>query len=187
MFLCRQIMRDYQHLGDSKCCIGGWRWGVVAVLGGITERLASLVLRLRALRLQQRCAKGGADVRLRMPVVIYAPEKLHLGNQVDIGENVVLRAGGGLTIGSRVLIAAGASVVTSGHPIAPPRFRHVVNEPIVIGDDVWIGANAVVLPGVTIGNGSVVAAGAVVSRDVPPFTVVAGVPARVIKQISQEN
>lgn len=59
--------------------------------------------------------------------------------------------------------------------------------PIVIGDKVWIGANATVLPGVTIGKGAIVAAGAVVHRDVPPFTVVGGVPARILRELSQEE
>ncbi len=148
------------------------------------DRLAGL---LRARYQLSRCAEAGAEVRLRMPVIIYHPESLRLGTKIDIGENVVLRAGGGLTIGDRVLIAAGAAIVTVGHPIALPRWNKNTTAPVRIGDDVWIGVNAVVLPGVTIGNGAVVAAGAVVTEDVPPFSVVGGVPARVISTIESNQ
>jgi acetyltransferase-like isoleucine patch superfamily enzyme len=91
---------------------------------------------------------------------------------------------GGLTIGDDVMIGPKVTLVTSGHPVAPAeRFKGVVMKPIVIGNNVWIGAAATVLPGVTIGDGAVVAAGAVVSRDVPPNTMAAGVPARVVKRL----
>lgn len=138
----------------------------------------------RAQGILKRCARVGRDVRLRMPVAVYAPESLSIGSQVDIGEFVVLRANGGLRIGDRVLIAAHATLTTRGHPIAPPRYGRTVDAPIVIEDDVWVGAAAVVLPGVTIGRGSVVGAGAVVTKDVPKDTIVGGVPSRVIRGTS---
>jgi acetyltransferase-like isoleucine patch superfamily enzyme len=155
--------------------------------GSLADSLASLAGRMRAQSLLSRCMEAGANVRLRMPILIYHPEKLRLGSDVDIGEYVVIRASGGVSIGDRVLIATGAAVVSTGHPVAPPRFRQVISKPIAIGDDVWIGANAVVLPGVAIGSGSVVAAGAVVTRDVPALCVVAGVPARIIRRIAGER
>jgi acetyltransferase-like isoleucine patch superfamily enzyme len=130
-----------------------------------------------------RCASVGERVRLRMPVVVYAPEALTFGDQVDIGEFVVLRASGGLSIGARVLIAAHAVVTTRGHPEQLPRWGHTVDAPVVIEDDVWIGAGAIVLPGVTIGRGSIVAAGAVVTSDVAPMTIVAGVPAKELRSV----
>ena len=141
--------------------------------------------RRRARSLRLACTRAGDDVRLRMPVVIYAPEELEIGNKVDIGEFSVIRANGGLTIGDRVLIAAHVAITTRGHPIAPPRFGVTVDAPIVIDDDVWIGTHATILPGVTVGRGSVVAAGAVVTTSVPPGVVVGGVPARVIREIDE--
>jgi len=120
-----------------------------------------------------------------MPVVIYAPEALHIGSSVDIGEFSVIRANGGLTIGDRVLIAAHAVITTRGHPEDLPRYGRVEDAPITLEDDVWIGAGAIVLPGVTIGRGSIVAAGAVVTGDVPPLTVVAGVPARELRKVEE--
>lgn len=142
-----------------------------------------LYYRLETKLLLERCSSVGSSVRLRMPLVIYHPECISFGNRVDVGENVVIRGGGGISIGNDVLIAAGAALVSEGHPVNPPRWGRNVSKPIRIGNEVWIGANAVVLPGVTIGDGSIVAAGAVVSCDVPDNVVVAGVPARVIRAI----
>ena len=94
---------------------------------------------------------------------------------------------GPVTIGSHVNLAQSITVTALNHNISDPTRRFdeqgVSTSPVIIGDDVWIGANAVVLPGVTIGNHAVVAAGAVVTSDVPPFTLVAGVPAKVIKSL----
>jgi acetyltransferase-like isoleucine patch superfamily enzyme len=157
---------------------------------GLRTWIGDAVLRLSEqarLREQEhilaRCAAIGSRVRLRQPVVIYQPESLSLGSDVDIGEFSHLRASGGLTIGNRVLLAAHVVITTRGHSIQPPRFGVTEDAPVRIEDDVWIGAGAIVLSGVTIGRGSVVAAGAVVTHDVEPMTVVAGVPAKQIRRI----
>lgn len=139
--------------------------------------------RVGASSLLDQCSSVGSSVRLRMPLLIYHPECVSFGSRVDVGENVIIRGGGGVCIGNDVLIAAGAAIISQGHPIRPPRWGRNTSKPISIGNEVWIGTHATVLPGVTIGDGAVVAAGAVVSRDVPPFAVVAGVPARVIRTI----
>lgn len=118
-----------------------------------------------------------------MPVIVYHPENLTFKGEADVGENVVIRANGGVTIGNRVLLAAGAAIISVGHPLTLPRWNLTVTAPVEIGDDVWIGTNAVVLPGVTIGAGAMVAAGAVVTSDVPPLTVVAGVPAKILRRV----
>jgi galactoside O-acetyltransferase len=146
-------------------------------------RFVRAVHRYEAQRLLQSCRAVGDGVRLRMPMTIYHPESLSFGHQVDIGEYVVIRASGGVSIGSRVLVAAHAVISSRQHPTTLPRWGVIEDAPITIEDDVWIGAGAVVLPGVTIGRGSVVAAGAVVTADVAPQTMVGGVPARVIKAV----
>lgn len=154
---------------------------LLAVLddGGFEEVLQAR----RSAEILRTCASVGRDVRLRTPLVVYHAEGLTIGDSVDIGEFCVLRASGGLTIGSRVLIAAGAVLTTRGHPEAPPRYGNVVDAPISIGDDVWIGAGAIILPGASVGHGAIVAAGAVVVADVEPLTIVGGVPARMIRRI----
>lgn len=122
-------------------------------------------------------------------VMIYPPFFTEHGLNTTFGENVFVNQGctfmdrGGIRIGNGVMIAPKVSLVTGGHPLPLAERREYLSyAPIVIEDDVWIGAAAVVTQGVTIGAGAVIAAGAVVTRDVPAGTVVAGVPARVIKK-----
>ncbi len=123
-------------------------------------------------------------------VVIYPPFFTEYGLNTTFGENVFVNQGctfmdkGGIRVGDRVMIAPKVSLVTGGHPLPlAERREYLTFAPIVIEDDVWIGTAAVITQGVTVGAGAVVAAGAVVTRDVPAGTVVAGVPARVIKTI----
>ena len=98
---------------------------------------------------------------------------------------------GPVTIGSHVNMAQGITVTALNHNFEDTGKRidqqGVSTNPVVIGDDVWIGANAVVLPGVTIGKHCVVAAGAVVTKDVPDFTVVGGVPAKILKTLKPQS
>jgi acetyltransferase-like isoleucine patch superfamily enzyme len=108
-----------------------------------------------------------------------------IGDHTRIGlHNTII---GPVKIGSHVNLAQGITVTALNHNfnVSDKRIdeQGVSTSPVTIGDDIWIGANAVILPGVTIGNHSVVAAGAVVTKDVPPHSLVAGVPAKVIKQI----
>ena len=124
--------------------------------------------------------------RLRMPSRIYNPENMHIGQHIDIGEFCHIRAKGGLTIGDRVVIASHVVITTQGHPVSLPRWGKTEQKPIVIGNDVWIGANACILPGVTIGDGAVVAAGATLIKDVVPNTLVAGRTASKIRKITGE-
>ena len=88
---------------------------------------------------------------------------------------------GGITIEDDVLIGPKVSIITENHPINPDERKILDLKSVIIKRNTWIGANATILPGVTIGENSVVAAGAVVTKDVPTNTVVAGVPAKVIK------
>ena len=108
-----------------------------------------------------------------------------IGNYTRIGlHNTII---GPVTIGHHVNLAQGITVTALNHKFENPDIRideqGVSTKPVVIGNDIWVGANAVILPGVTIGDHSVIAAGAIVTKDVPPHSLVAGVPAKIIKQI----
>jgi len=110
--------------------------------------------------------------------------KLRIGANVFINHGCTLNDMGGIEIGGDAMIGPNVSFLTSGHPTAvADRRAGIIVAPIHIGTNVWIGAGAIILGGVTVGDGAVVAAGAVVSRDVPPATLVAGVPARVIRAL----
>ena len=108
-----------------------------------------------------------------------------IGDQTRIGIHCTVI--GPVSIGNNVNLAQGITVTALNHNFEDVTRRideqGISTKPVVIGDDVWIGANAVILPGVTIGRHVVVAAGAVVTKDVPSFSLVAGVPAKVIKEL----
>ena len=112
---------------------------------------------------------------------------IRIGANSLIGELNVLRGQGGITIGNRVYTAPLVQMLAVNHiyndPTRPMVEQGITAEGIVVEDDVWIGAGAVITDGVRIGKGAVVAAGAVVTKNVPPHTVVGGVPARVLKAI----
>ena len=112
-------------------------------------------------------------------------KNIRIGHNVFINYNVSIMDRGRVTIGDYVLLAPNVVITTSNHPLDLKMRREWLGyaAPVTIGDDVWIGANAVILPGVTIGNNVVVAAGAVVTKDVPSNTMVAGVPAKRIRDI----
>jgi acetyltransferase-like isoleucine patch superfamily enzyme len=105
-------------------------------------------------------------------------------NEVSINPGAILYGHGGLRIGAQTRIAANAVLIPANHVFSDPRkpimLQGLTQKGIHIGSDVWIGAGARVLDGVTVGNGSVLAAGCVVTKDVKPLSVVAGVPARLI-------
>ncbi|MFA7256075.1 MAG: acyltransferase [Kiritimatiellales bacterium] len=117
---------------------------------------------------------------------LMSPANIHVGTHVTINHHTTLGGHGGLTLGNYVLIGPNCNILTANHSFInfniPISRQGITTDPVKIEDDVWLGANVVVLPGVTIGRGSIVGANAVVSRDVPPFSIAGGVPARVIKQ-----
>ncbi|WP_229399315.1 DapH/DapD/GlmU-related protein [Micromonospora okii] len=109
---------------------------------------------------------------------------IRIGRNVFVNQNCRFNDIGGIEIGDDVMIGPGVGLITAGHPVDPARRRNgITSAPIRIERGVWIGASALIMQGVTVGADAVVAAGAVVTRDVPPLTVVAGVPATVIKTI----
>ena len=112
---------------------------------------------------------------------VWAPWNVEMGSWVAIDDKVNLYSAAKITIGTKVAISREAFICTASHDITKPN-RPLVTAPIKICDGVWIGARAIILPGVTIGEGAVVAAGAVVTKDVEPFTVVGGNPAKFIKK-----
>ena len=124
---------------------------------------------------------------------MFPPFYTDCGKNIHVGKNVFLNMGckfqdqGGIFIGDGALIGHNVVLATLNHVMSPKDRSSMVPAPILIGKNVWIGANATVLPGVTIGDGAIVAAGAVVTKDVPENTVVGGVPAKIIRTISEED
>lgn len=120
---------------------------------------------------------------------LFPPFNTDCGKNIHIGKHVFFNSGckfqdqGGIFIGDDVLVGHNCMIATLNHVEDPDRRADMVPSPVRIRDKVWIGANVTILPGVSIGEGAIIAAGAVVTKDVEPRTVVGGIPARILKRI----
>jgi len=154
----------------------------------ITAKLSRLTFNdadeIRALFSELIGKKVDDSFLLIPPFYTAGGDEICIGHNVFINQNCTFYDLGGLYIGDDVMIGPNVSIITTGHPLEPSQRRKVtIGKPIVIERNVWIAAGATIIGGVTIGENSVVAAGAVVTRDVPPNTLVGGNPARVIKEV----
>lgn len=124
---------------------------------------------------------------------LFPPFYTDCGKNIHIGKNIFINMGckfqdqGGIYIDDGALIGHNVMLATLNHAKSPKDRGTMIPAPIHIGKQVWIGANATVLPGVSIGDGAIVAAGAVVTKDVPPNTIVGGIPATVMTHINEEE
>ncbi len=129
------------------------------------------------------------DQSIDSSTTVLAPFSTNFGKHTTIGKNVFINHGcsfldlGGITIEDDVMIGPQVKLVTENHPVDPSNRKSLDLKSIHIGKNVWLGAGAIILPGVTVGENSIVAAGAVVTKDVPSNTIVGGVPAKFIKNI----
>lgn len=130
--------------------------------------------------------KIGSGSTIHMKLSLYDPSGISIGEDTIVGEKCTLDGRAPLTIGNHVDIASEVMIYNSEHDVNDPKFSAIV-APVNIGDYVFIGPRAIILPGVTIGEGAVVGAGAVVTKDVEPFSIVGGVPARVIGERKIRN
>ena len=114
-------------------------------------------------------------------------DEIRVGHNVFVNQNCTFYDLGGLNIADNVMIGPNVNIITAGHPLEPSRRRTItIGKPIVIERNVWIATGATIVGGVTVGENSVVAAGSVVTKDVPQNTLVGGNPARVIRSIGEE-
>ena len=127
--------------------------------------------------------KFGKRSWIKFPVTFEGKDFIEIGDDVSINSFVHIWGHGGVKIGNRVMIAKHVAITSLTHDYTYEnmRFAPIIAKPVIIEDDVWIGSNAVINPGVTIGKGAVIGAGAVVTKDVAPYAIVVGVPARLLK------
>lgn len=140
---------------------------------------------LKKMFLELNGAVIGKEVTFYPGVWIAPGRNLVVGDKVDFALGVLVTTSGGVAIGDRTLIGYRAQILSTNHRIPPDKGRifdagHILQK-VVIGKDVWIGANSIILPGVNIGEGAVIAAGSVVTRNVDPFVIVGGNPAKTLK------
>lgn len=140
----------------------------------------------RKIRKLNFSAKGN-NVKLSVDNEFHDTENIFLGNNIYIGTNCVFHAIGGLEIHDGSILANNIEIITFNHNYdsfdltSIPYDKRYIKKKVIIEENVWIGSHALILPGITIGEGAVVGMGSVVTKDVPPFAVVGGNPAKVIK------
>jgi len=175
-----QAMRQWMPVGIKRALNGAfWRWcdardTMAEVIGGIPSH----TLRVFLYRHLQKIAIG-PYTSLHRGCRFYRPSGVRIGAHSVVNRDVLLDGRMGLIIGDNVSISEGVAIFTLEHDPNSPDFASR-GAPVHIADRVFIGARAIILPGITIGEGAVVAAGAVVTHDVLPYTIVGGVPARPI-------
>lgn len=130
----------------------------------------------------------GGDVYIEKRFNFDNGKNIHMGSHVLANYNLTILDIEKVTIGDYVLIGPNTLITTVGHPLSPKERRNKIGTtaPVTIGNDVWIGGNVCILPGVTVGNNVVIGAGAVVTCDIPDNSLAMGVPAKVIKEIEND-
>lgn len=157
---------------------------ITGLLWGVVGNIPSHILRRFFYRLAGMSIKGNG--KIHMGARIYYPKGISIGADTIVGEKITLdgrgqlpHSKGKIIIGSHTDIASEVMIWTSEHDLSSAHWQ-AIEAPVIIGDYCFIGPRAIILPGVNIGKGAVVAAGAIVTKDVPPMTIVAGIPAKAI-------
>ena len=127
----------------------------------------------------------GEKSTIRNPVTVVEPNKVKMGKNSIIMNNALLMASGGIEIGDCTMVAAHAKLISNDHDLYDRSILTMV--PIKIGNHVWIGAGATILKGVTVGDHAIIGGGSVVNKDVPPYAVVVGNPAKVVKYLDPKK
>ena len=168
----------------------GLYWRLRALVEDLQEYTGELVgyvpcHRLRLWWYRHACrARIGPGASIHRRCRVYAPHRITIGARSVVNCGVLLDGRRGLQIGDNVSISEGTVILTLGHDVDDPGFG-LKGAPVTIGDRAFVGAYARILPGVAVGEGAVVGAAALVTRDVAPYTVVGGVPARYIRDRSR--
>lgn len=139
--------------------------------------------------LDQLLGSHGTSLWMEAPIHFAYGSNTHIGDHVYANFNLTIVDDGECRIGNYVMFAPNVVISTTGHPIYPPMRDKGAqfSLPVVIKDHVWIGSNVTIMPGVTIGENSVIGAGSVVTRDIPDNVVACGVPCRVLREITEED
>jgi maltose O-acetyltransferase len=145
----------------------------------------SIGSKLRSFYIGRLFEHFGGNVNIQQGVTAHPLYNISIGDNSGIGRNSYISATDKVVIGQNVMIGPELFIYTANHGTAlgrPMIEQPMLNAPVRIGDDVWIGSRVTIVPGVTIGDGAVIAAGAVVTKDVEPYCIYGGVPAKLIKR-----
>lgn len=179
--------------------VGKWVYGFDRDLGKVLQATETLCFRLNAMAPYRREEREelirGMLGRIGDSFLIHSPFRCDFGKHIFIGKhfisnfNLTILDEAIVTIGDNVFIGPNCGIYTINHALLPDQRNAGVMKaaPVTIGNDVWLAADVKVLPGVTIGDGAVIGAGSVVTRDIPPRVLAAGNPCRVIREITEED
>ncbi|MFN6516135.1 MAG: acyltransferase [Nostoc sp. CreGUA01] len=155
------------------------------------EYVETKIRRYKHQQLKSKLKFCGSGLRFKRNVRIEHPQNVSLGNKVYIGQDVMLDGRGGITIGENTTIGFNVVILSANHDYEsndlPYEYNVYIHKPVVIGCNVWIGGNVLIIPGVSIGDGAIVAAGTVVTNNVEPLAIVGNQPMRIIKYRNQEH
>ncbi len=170
-YLTKAIQFSWRKLVRSEC----FSYLVIRIVNEINY--AKLTYIKKTLR---QC---GENVNFQFPVYICQPDCIEIGNNVSIAAYIHIWGSGGVKIGDRVMIGSHTAISSLTHDYCSKNmYNSILAKPVVIGNDVWIGTHAVILPGIVIGEGAIIGAGCIVTKNVEPFAVVVGVPGQAIKK-----
>jgi len=176
------IQDNDSYLGSSKVILFIWLI-YTHIISKIPYTPGQKLRTFIAFRLLKKFGHGS---KLSTNISLLHPQNISFGENVGVARDVVLDGRGGLEIGDNTLIGFESVIITSSHNHArcdiPISEQGMISRPIKIGNNCWIGARVILLPGVTIGNGSIIGASAVVTKDIPDYSIAAGIPCKVIRK-----
>ena len=149
----------------------------------LVTKVLSIYDKTKTTYLRKKLKSCGETVHFQFPLTITNPNQVEIGNHVAFAAYVHIWGAGSVTIGNRVMIGSHTAITSITHDYNEDiMYDKSVLKPVVIGNDVWIGTHAVIMPGIRIGDGAVIGAGSIVTKDVEPLTIVAGIPAKFMKK-----
>ena len=161
-------------------------WFICLLLRKYRYGESKLSYKIRYICYKILCKSIGENVKISPGVFITYPENIIIGNNVSINEFSIISGFGGIKIGNDVSIAHGCSILSSSHPYNNNQIKiregELLKKEVIIGNNVWVGAGVTILYGKNIGNGVVIGAGSVVTKDIPDNSVCVGIPAKVKKE-----
>lgn len=164
---------------------------IIIILQFLYNLIIFKIVRLRGLYWGLFFKKSGKGINIMPHFICLSPMGVEMDDFVSINHHTEISGQGGVKIGKFVLIGPYCSILSSNHEFRyihkPIQYQEITRNPVIIEDDVWLGRNVTVLPGVTIGRGSIIGAGAVVTKSIPEFVIAGGVPAKVIKNRFPES
>lgn len=167
-------------------------WLLYRIVRKVWDPIRKYHIRMEAEATIRALGSVGSRPTINGKITIHFPHQMSLGVDVHINPGFYAACGGGLTIGSHVHFGQNTRILTQNHnydnnPQCLPYDKVYVDKPVVIGDCVWVGDNVIIVPGVSIGEGAIIALGSVVVKDVPPLAIVGGAPARILKMRDKDT